>query len=235
MATPSPNGTSIIPEGPILDLSYASPTGYARSKLIAERMIENAVTASGANATILRIGQIVPAKTSGSQLWNPNEMIPLMVRSALTSGTLPETPGSSDQCSWIDVDALSKSILEVGNLDELSGTNESTQLVYNLVHPRPFSWRNDFLPALKSAGVDFTITSWNDWLENLRKSDSDVVKNPSRKLLGFWEEMAKSDGKTAITFETKAAEERSEAVRMAERLLAEDYVPNLVKAWKAVW
>jgi len=102
-----PNGTTIIPEAPITDLRHASPSGYARSKVLAERMIENAVASSSASATTLRIGQTVPAKTSGSQLWYPNEMILLMVQSALTTDALPETPGSSDQCSWIDVDTLS--------------------------------------------------------------------------------------------------------------------------------
>ncbi len=117
----------------------------------------------------------------------------------------------------------------------MSRTTKNSQLVYNLVHPRPFSWNEDFLPALKTAGAEFEITSWNDWLENLRKSDSDSVKNPSRKFFGFWEEMARSDRKTAVSFETKAAEERSEAMKMAQSLLAENYVLNLVKAWTAVW
>ena len=234
MATPSRDSRVMIPESPIQDLDHASPTGYARSKLVAERMIQNAV-ASGANATILRIGQIVPAKLTGSQLWNPNEMIPLMVRSALTTGALPETPGSSDACSWIDVDTLSNTILEIGDVGKLGENEVTSQLVYNLVHPRPFSWKDDFLPVLKLAGLEFETTSWQSWLEKLTESERDVGKNPSRKLLGFWEEGSRGDGRREIVFETKAAEVRSKSMKAAENVATGDYITQLLAAWKAVW
>ena len=234
MATPSPDSRVVIPEAPIKELSYASPTGYARSKLIAERMIENAA-ASGANATILRIGQIVPAKNSGSQVWNPNEMIPLMVRSALTTGALPETPGSADACSWIDVDTLSKAILEIGGMEHLAVKAGSLQPVYSLVHPRPFSWKESFLPALRDAGLEFQTTTWQSWLEKLTGSERDVEKNPSRKLLGFWEEGPRGDGKREVVFETAAAEAKSDAMKTAEGAVEGDYVARLLAAWKAVW
>ena len=235
MATPSQNSRVVIPEAQIEELGFASPTGYARSKLIAERMIENAVTSSGANATILRIGQIIPAKSTGSQLWNPTEMIPLMVRSASTTGALPDTHGSSDQCSWIDVDTLSKAILEIGGVGEFGGKTESSQLVYNLVHPRPFSWKEDFLPALRIAGLNFETTSWTTWLEKLNDSERDVKSNPSRKLLGFWEEGPRGDGKREVVFETKKAEAMSESMRTADSVVSEGYVAQLLAAWRKLW
>lgn len=235
MATPSQDSRVLIPEAPIQELSHSSPTGYARSKLIAERIVENAVSSTGANATILRIGQIVPARTSGSQLWNPNEMIPLMIRSALTTGTLPDIPGSADQCSWIDVDTLSRAILEIGDVGEPERQNETQQLVYNLVHPRPFSWRENFLPDLKSAGLNFEIESWEIWLKKLKDSEANIQKNPSRKLLGFWEEGPRGDGKRVVVFETKGAEARSESMKTAENIPSGDYVAQLLAAWKAVW
>jgi thioester reductase-like protein len=232
MATPSAR----IPEAPIQDLSHASPNGYARSKLIAESMIENAVSSAGANATILRIGQIVPSKSSGSRLWNPNEMIPLLVRSALTTGALPDTPGGSDRCSWIDVDTLSKSIVEieaVGNLEEKE-KEKNQQLVYNLVHPRPFSWKNDLLPDLKNLGLEFEVRSWGEWVERLKASEADVERNPSRKLLGFWVEGSKGE-RREVVFETSVAEEKSVELRKAESILSGDYIPQLLAEWKAVW
>jgi hypothetical protein len=162
-------------------------------------------------------------------------MIPLMVRSALTTGALPETPGSSGQCSWIDVDTLAKTILDIGDVGQLGGKTESSRLVYNLVHPRPFSWKEDFLPALKNTGLDFEVTSWRGWLEKLKNSERDVKKNHSRKLLGFWEEGSRRDGTRVVTFETTAAEAKSEAMKAAESIVDGDYVAGLVAAWKAVW
>jgi nucleoside-diphosphate-sugar epimerase len=240
MATPSPHPGAevIIPEAPIKELTYASPTGYARSKLIAERILEKAVTVDGAHATILRIGQIIPSPKSGLMLWNPNEMIPLMVRSALSTGVLPDSPGGSDGCSWIDVDSLSRAILDIGGLGRgvlEKPENEELQLVYNLVHPRPFSWRDDFLPSLKAAGLDFDAVNRQAWLEKLRASESDIKKNPSRKLLSFWEAQFINGEGRETKFETKAAETRSEAMRKAAKVVDEEYVAKLLRAWRTVW
>jgi thioester reductase-like protein len=240
MATPSPHPGAeiIIPEAPIKELTYASPTGYARSKLIAERILEKAVTVDGARATILRIGQIIPSPNSVSMLWNPKEMIPLMVRSVLSTGVLPDSPGGSDRCSWIDVDSLSKAILDMGGLGRRmlgKRENEKLQLVYNLVHPRPFSWKDDFLPAMKAAGLDFEVVSRQAWLEKLRGSESDIKKNPSRKLLSFWEgQYINEEGRETI-FETGAAEARSEAMRNMAKVFDEEYVARLLRSWKTFW
>ncbi|KAF8862994.1 putative NRPS-like enzyme [Acephala macrosclerotiorum] len=233
IATPGSNVS--VAEFPIPDLTYASPTGYARSKLIAERMLEAASQNFGADATILRIGQIVPstAKGEGSMLWNPNEMIPLMVRSALVTGALPDKPGSEGRCSWIDLGTLSRSVLELAGLDGVE--SEKEQLVYNLVSPKPFDWKEDFLLKLKEAGLDFEVVKREEWLRRLKDSEVDVEKNPSRKLLGFWEAQGTGRDEREVKFETKGAESRSQALRHIEKVVEGDYVERLLKAWREVW
>jgi thioester reductase-like protein len=240
MATPRLHGVAevIVPEAPIKELTYASPTGYARSKLIAERSLEKAVTTSGARATILRVGQIIPSPESGSMLWNPNEMIPLMIRSALTTGTLPVSPGGTDLCSWIDVDSLSKAILDIAQLGRVisrEGNVERSHLVYNLVHPRPCSWKDDFLPALKKAGLDFEVASWQTWLEKLRLSEKDIKKNPSRKLLAFWRSQNVNEDRREIKFESIAAQGQSDAMKKMGRVVNEEYVAKLLHQWRTAW
>lgn len=181
----------------------------------------------------------MPSSKSGSKLWNPNEMIPLIIRSALTTGVLPDVPGGADACSWIDVDTLSKTIADIAGLGELgtgvSDEGEKRQLIYNIVNPRPFSWKQEFLLALKNAALEFEITSWNDWLERLGESEVDVERNPSRKLLGFWREQKEGGENRKLIFETKGAEEKSAALRMAGNVVAGEYVAGLLEAWKAVW
>jgi thioester reductase-like protein len=171
MGTPPP---AIIPDAQ-LKLSQASPTGYARSKLVAEHVIGIAVERSGAKATIMRIGQIVPSRSQGSQLWNPSEAIPLMIRSSMVLGVLPDRPGSGDQCTWLEVDVVAKAVLDLCNFRR--GTINQ-QLVYNLVHPIPFSWRDEFLPALRTAGLAFETVSYDDWLAQLAQSSHNVKDNP---------------------------------------------------------
>lgn len=81
----APSGME-IPEEQIRDLSWASNSGYARSKLVGERIVGIAVE-KGARGRILRIGQIVGDGRSFE--WNEEEAIPLMVRSAFTLEKLP--------------------------------------------------------------------------------------------------------------------------------------------------
>jgi thioester reductase-like protein len=235
---PSPHQkVTIIPETPVISPSHIPGTGYGRSKLIGERMIEAAVSSYNARATVLRVGQVVPSLTEGSQLWNPNESIPLLVRSAITTGSLPGTmsAGGTDMCSWIPVDVLSKAILDIGFEDLRDG--ETSSLVYNLVHPRTFSWGKDFLPALKDAGMAFEIVDYKTWLEKVRGSEEDVRKNPSRKLLDLWEEQARATGEMRgeVLFSTVESERRSEALRNAGSFVENGMVKALVEAWREVW
>src|SRR6202011_2495587 len=109
-------------------------------------------------------------------------------------------------------DSLSKTILDISHLDRvISGKEhlERPHLVYNLVHLRPCSWKDDFLPALKKAGLVFEAVNWQTWLEKLRSSEKDVKKNPSRKLLAFWEAQSVDGEGKEIKFETAAAEGQS--------------------------
>jgi hypothetical protein len=143
--------------------------------------------------------------------------------------------GGTDMCSWIPVDVLSKAILEIGFEDLRDG--ETSSLVYNLVHPRTFSWGKDFLPALKDAGMTFEIVDYKTWLEKLRGSEEDVRKNPSRKLLDLWEEQARATGEMRgeVLFSTVESERRSEALRNAGSFVENGMVKALVEAWREVW
>lgn len=245
---------TMIPESPA-PLTHLPTTGYGCSKLIGERMVEAAASSYNARATVLRVGQIVPCLTEGSHLWNPNESIPLLVRTALTTGSLPRSmsAGGMDLCSWIPVDITSKAILEIGfyvggpgcngNIKDKAASDIYVQesLVHNLVHPRPFSWVKEFLPALKKSGLVFETVDYRTWLDKVKSSEADVKKNPSRKLLAFWETQAKaasnSVGNTSgeVLFATKRSENISQTLRSAERFVDSGIVKALVDAWKEVW
>jgi thioester reductase-like protein len=213
MGTPPP---ATILEGP-LKLTQASPTGYARSKLVAEHIVEIAVKRAGANATILRVGQIVPSKHQGSQVWNPNESIPLMVRSSVVLGMLPDKPGGGDKCAWLEADVVAKAVIAICEF-EGKGRLETTHLVYNLVQPHSFSWRCELLPALRAAGAVFEIVTYSVWLQALQQSSTDLKTNPSRKLLQYWEEQNRGDGDLngQIVFETAKCQDASPTLMVAE-------------------
>lgn len=75
-----------VPDGPIEDFSLAAGMGYAQSKLVGEHLVRNAARA-GARSYVLRVGQIVGDTKNG--VWNDEEFIPAMIRSALSMKALP--------------------------------------------------------------------------------------------------------------------------------------------------
>ncbi|OCK78011.1 acetyl-CoA synthetase-like protein [Lepidopterella palustris CBS 459.81] len=255
VATRSPPSSTPVPEAPIPDLNHSSPTGYARAKLVCERIVQVAVANHGARATILRIGQIVPSQTVGTRLWNPAEAIPLMVRAGWVMGKLPMDPPDMGICSWVALDVLAASICEIAGFGRgtVDGRGGEEQLVYNLTHPKPFSW-TAFLARLRAAGMEFETVPWNVFLALLANSgEQDPEKNPAVKLVGFWtgqnagaegrngvgkwESAAEGDeGERAerlgLAFETSAAQKASPSLRNAGPVLEGDWVRQVVEAWR---
>ncbi|KAL8992612.1 MAG: hypothetical protein Q9188_007547 [Gyalolechia gomerana] len=120
-----------ILEAPIKDLEQASLTGYAQSKIVSEHIVQAAVQDAGANAFILRRGQIVGDTNSG--WWNDNEAIPLIVRSAWTMGILPELDLA---CEWLPVDTLARSMIEIGGT-EVAGGSSMCRVPFVSIRPNP--------------------------------------------------------------------------------------------------
>ena len=60
-----PPGT--VPSAPLDSLRQASSTGYGKSKLVAEKIIQKGAEDYGVRCTILRIGQIVPSGVAGKK------------------------------------------------------------------------------------------------------------------------------------------------------------------------
>lgn len=194
LGTPPP---ARIPETPIKDIEHVSLTGYAQSKFVGERIVQAAVEKRGADATILRIGQVVGDTEWG--VWNDSEAFPLIIRSALTMGILPELDVS---CEWLPLDTLAKSVIQLAGLaqgDEPLSAEfpfdvpqkqrelpskedsrpQSKRLLYNVVSLRTFSWTADLLPALSSAGLSFRPVTFVTWIYQLRKLSTAQVKKSS--------------------------------------------------------
>jgi thioester reductase-like protein len=225
---------ALIPQT-TLELFQASATGYGRSKAIAEHVVERVVRDSGVNANVVRIGQIIPSRNDGaSKLWNVNEMIPLLVRSASVIGYLPDRLSGGDSCDWIEVDVVSRSICQAAGLAGDNGTGGlDGNFLYNVVHPRSFSWKHELLPKLKESGMVFDIVGFREWLQKLRESEDDLAKNPSRKLLGFWESQSWG-GHGEIKFDTDD-DATTQWLRVEPRAVDGDLVTELVGAWVKMW
>ena len=182
-----------IPEQVIEDLEHASDMGYGRSKLVGEHIVAAAVEQAGAEASILRIGQVVGDTKHG--IWNDREAIPSIVRSALTMGVLPDL---KVWCDWLPVDTLADVVNQLaglGSIDFFQGKEDedevksngitkqpsphasgkgkgNVELVYNVNSPHTFAWTSTFLPALRAAGIQFETVPFEDWIQRLRSLSS---------------------------------------------------------------
>lgn len=235
----SVRGTAKIASAPMPSLEDAAPTGYGQSKLVSERIVQ-AAAAAGADVTILRIGQIVPGRFRGTKLWNTNEAVPLMIQSSNknSAGALPILGPGRDACSWLQADTLADAILDIAGFSDAvpeenghgSEHGKEKKLVYNLVNPRIFSWMNDFIPALRLAGLEFDLVPWTVWLQRLETSTDDAAVNPSRKLFDIWSRQPERQHE--LTFDVSESVRRSPALRAASTAVEGNFVKQLVNAWR---
>ncbi|OGM46491.1 hypothetical protein ABOM_004584 [Aspergillus bombycis] len=231
-ATPLP---AKIAEGPIPELAHAQNMGYARSKLVAERIVHAAALTTGMVAKILRIGQIVGDTATG--YWNPTEAIPLMLQTAKTLGALPaldETP------AWLPVDVVARSILELSGIvsnDTAKALAHDPSVVYHVQNSRTFRWTEDLLPALQQAGLKFDILPKREWVQRLRESEQDPQKNPTIKLLGFFAEKYDNDapGRSGLSFAMERTESASPSLDSGVELIDSGLIKRFVDAWAPRW
>jgi thioester reductase-like protein len=211
---------SVVTESHLRHLTDAQPMGYARSKLVAERLCQHAQQA-GLDARVLRVGQIVGDTRHGQ--WNATEAIPLMIRSALGIGALPSL---DDTLTWLPIDLVAKSMVEICHAAR-------RQDVYHVVNPKSFHWTRDLLPMLESAGLRFELVSAQDWLARLAASNPDPSVNPTIKLLDFFKTKYSSPkGAPAVFFETTSARAVSETL---QNVSAPDaaLIAKMVRYWTA--
>ncbi|KAE8381139.1 hypothetical protein BDV26DRAFT_255812 [Aspergillus bertholletiae] len=234
--------TSDIDETPLEDLDSALEMGYGRSKLIGEKIVSNA-RKSGGRAFSLRIGQVSGHSKKG--LWNDSEAIPLMIRSALTLKALPHLDVT---CSWLPVDKLACSILEIAKacstnaLEDYESNAATTQriddTIYNLSNPRSFTW-TALLDALRQSGFDFQTVSFGSWLQMLRDSESrgEEMINPAVKLVDHYESMYGEEAPAQKAFITEKAERESATLRNGRLRIIQDgilnrYAQDWLRRWK---
>ncbi|KAL1621617.1 hypothetical protein SLS56_009153 [Neofusicoccum ribis] len=233
----SANDMVVVPEDVPQPLAAAQKMGYGRSKLVCEKIVQAAAERTRMRACVLRIGQLV-GDLWGVGDWNATEAIPLLVRGAWSTGVLPaldETP------SWLPIDVAAAAILDIALPEEglrVDDETDETVRVYHILNPNTFHWTHDFIPALRRTGLlpPFGLASPSEWLAKLRDSDHDVEKNPSRKLLGFWEGKygGSNQGKRGLSFDTTRTIEKAPRlgnVLMADVLRNEGWVERVVRRW----
>jgi thioester reductase-like protein len=235
----------VVPEEPV-SLSCAL-VGYGQSKVAGEHIVSHA-RRSGARSYSLRIGQVSGHSKKG--LWNDSEALPLLIRSALTLGALPDL---SQSCSWLPVDKLASTIIELARscavlseyrdsaIASSSAARYVDDSIFNLCNPREFAW-SSVLATLKVSGFQFDTIPFQDWLERLRESEAkgEEVVNPAVKLIYHYEAMYGAESSLVHNgqrkFLTEKAERESVTLRNGRLGIIEDGIMRCyAEDWLTRW
>ncbi|KAJ4490659.1 acetyl-CoA synthetase-like protein [Lentinula aciculospora] len=178
------------PEEVVMDPKYAVGGGYGESKYVTERILAT----SGLRATSFRIGQVTGGVPNGA--WATTDWVPIIVKSSLTIGVLPDAFGV---VSWVPMDAVCNAILDVGF------SSESTPMATNVVHPKSVSWTSVFkniraaLIEEKHLSLDaLPLVPYREWVDAVEKyasnpTETDTQNIPAVKLLEFYRQQAGAD------------------------------------------
>ena len=249
-STPRP-GT--VPETPVRDIAHVQGTGYAQSKYVAEQIVRNAMKDAGAQARVLRIGQLVGDSKVGE--WNTTEGIPLMIQTAVTLGALPQLDEVSgfhsfplspsriltvnQEMTWLPVDYAASIILDVCKPDCAAARASDPDLVYHVLNPARFHWTKDMLPALSEAGLQFESLPTDQWMDRLRNSDRDPKKNPPIKLLDWFESKygsaASTKPKGPLEYLTKETGKDSVSLGQIPSVTDSKYMSMVIDRLKKRW
>jgi hypothetical protein len=146
-------------------------------------------------------------------------------------------------CSWLPVDVLAKTILEVGIEQDCNRENP----FLNIENPCRFHWTRDLLAELKKKGLEFETENSQIWLRRLTEyqnktpDESAVQQNPAVKLSEYFEQLVDNldrestgDGRE-VTFDTTKARNCSEHLQNAPDVLATGLVGKFLENWMAEW
>ncbi|KAL1852805.1 putative NRPS-like protein biosynthetic cluster [Diaporthe australafricana] len=215
---------STIPESLPPTLAAAQATGYSEYKAVAEHLLAAAAEKSGLDVSVLRVGQIAgPVGSGNGAKWNETEWFPLMLKTAKTTGKIPDAHALGD-IDWIPADLLSSMIWELSSAPKLAvdnGDGAGSLQIFHLVNPVRRPWAQ-MLPAIKSglAGSgSLQDVSMADWVAELAKTDLDdkeaVASQPAVKILDFFRSVGERQGVTVakgVAFSTDRASQSSKTM-----------------------
>ncbi|CAN8105946.1 unnamed protein product [Discula destructiva] len=213
----------LCPEEFLSEAGTAAGTGYGRSKWVVEKILEKAAKEKQARVEVFRIGQLVGDTENG--VWNETEAWPLMFRSVDSIKALPLL---DERPSWLPVNLAASAIAELVLAN--CGAQLGHAQVYHVLNPRVANWRH-VLDGLKLGGLEFETLDRREWVKRLEESESDVSRNPTYKLLNFYQNRIGQDKERAdIEFATSSTASLSPTIANVE-----PPTPELVALWARHW
>ncbi|KAG6815733.1 hypothetical protein H0H87_011868 [Tephrocybe sp. NHM501043] len=165
-----------VPEN-VVDPQQALGGGYGEAKYVVERML----LYSGLQATSLRVGQISGGRPNGS--WPTTEWLPIVVKSSVALGIIPDMGGKHDSSSkldfqvvsWLPADSVAATVLDVAMW------RKHLPPVLNVVHPRPVDYNvplNGIVKGIRELlGINLALVPYDQWLTTLEAQAEKATLN----------------------------------------------------------
>lgn len=200
--------------------------GYAQSKYISERLLNEAAKESNIPTAVFRVGQIAGPTTPDGH-WPKKEWLPSLIQSSKHLGKLPDSLGSMDQVGWVPVDLIGEMVVELATSPRKLDRNKGAT-VFHATNPHVTSWEN-LLPVIKSSlGDSVHVISFAEWLEALIESGShtsDLDSNPALKIKAFFEDIG----------DEKSKMPRLETVKTVKSSRTLAHMDPVSQEWMTTW
>ena len=201
------------------------PIGYADSKLICERMLDETLHKHPDyfRPMVARLGQIAGSKITG--WWNPVEHLAQLVKSSQTLNMLPDLDGG---LSWFSVNDIAATAGEL-----LLGDAETSYPIFHIENPVRQPWKEMTRMLADALAIPHeNIVPYSEWLHNVRHfPPSLAVENPASKLAEFFETEFLRMACGGMILDTKKTQECSQTLRNA-RAVDNDLARLYVQGWK---
>ncbi|KAG6908134.1 putative NRPS-like protein biosynthetic cluster [Tephrocybe rancida] len=217
-----------VPEDILEDASIAMGGGYGEGKHVAERIVGR----SGLRATSLRVGQVCGGRPRGA--WPVTEWVPILVKSSLAIGAIPDMGG---EASWLPADTVAAIVTDLA----LDARSSPLPPVLNVVHPKPVE-HGVIMKSIASAiadvlGRDLDTVPYEQWVSQIEahaeKATHETLKNvPAVKLLEFFRSQDRAS-KGKPEFSTKILQRVSKRFADVEQIGDAD-AKRWVEYWHAV-
>ncbi|KAF8578531.1 acetyl-CoA synthetase-like protein [Ramaria rubella] len=156
-------------EASIVDPRIVLGSGYAESKWVGERILEEAANNTPLQPVIVRIGQMT---SNSSGAWNAGDWLPAIVRSGQVVGALPSR---DDSIAWISLESAARAIFDF---------RSSRSQYLHLTHPHPVPWTTVF--NVFASMLHVPLVPWDEWVKRLETDTTGPEGNPALHLLNLF-------------------------------------------------
>ncbi|KAL9005017.1 MAG: hypothetical protein Q9188_002198 [Gyalolechia gomerana] len=217
---------AIVPEAFTTDDRCANDIGYAKAKLVCERIIENAAHNLSCDLDIafVRVGQLSGSSQSGR--WNTNEHLAALFKSSQVVGNLPRLKGT---LSWTPVD------LAAATVAEIVLCRDSDKKVYHLENPIRQPWVDVLQTMAASLNIPLTkflpFDVWMDKICAVPAEDDRTV--PVKRLETFFRTDFEHMACGNVILDTGHTREISPTLRRLTSI-SNETIASYVRHWKSV-